>query len=231
MKGFVFDLDNTLFDRYGTLTEIITCHYDAIKKYINPGYDLPRAVNHALHTEKLFVQESAWRGVYDHLLAEHFFNADCTPSWDQFRNFVLRNFHRFAVPFPFVRPLLEKIRSKGYAVALLTNGGISLQNDKLRLIGLEDAFDLIVCASPKEGDGDFPIQKPDPAPFLYTAEKLGIEPKELYYVGDNPINDVQGAQAAGYVPVWIRAQSPWSRPNADLPELCYDDVRGLEELL
>lgn len=231
MKGFVFDLDNTLFDRYGTLTEIITYHYDAIKKYINPGYDLNRAVSHALHTEKLFVQEFAWRGVYDHLLEEHFFNADCTPTWDQFRTFVLGNFHRFAVPFPFARPLLEKIRSKGYIVALLTNGSISLQNDKLRLIGLEDAFDLIVCASPKEGDGDFPIQKPDPAPFLYTAEKLGIEPKELYYVGDNPVNDIRGAQAAGYVPVWIRAQSPWSRPNADLPEFCYDDVRGLEELL
>lgn len=229
MKGFVFDLDNTLFDRYGTLTEIITYHYDAIKKYINPGYDLSRAVSHALHVEKVFVQQFSWRGVYDHLLEEHFFNADCTPTWEQFSEFLLGNFPRFAVPFPFAKPLLEKIRSKGYIVALLTNGSISMQNAKMKLLGLEDAFDLVVCASLK--DGDIPIQKPDPAPFLFTAEKLGVAPKDLYYVGDNPINDIQGAQAAGYVPVWIRSQSPWNRSNADLPLLCYDDVRGLEELL
>lgn len=231
MKGFVFDLDNTLFDRYATLTEIMTRHYEAIKDYINPGYDLPRALNHALHTEKLFVQEFAWPGVYEHLVAEHFFNADKTPTWEQFREFVLGNFAKIAVPFSFAKPILDKIRAKGYKVALLTNGTISLQQDKLRLIGLQESFDLIVCAARREGDTDFPIQKPDPAPFLYTAEKLGIAPEELYYVGDNPINDILGAQAAGYVPVWIRAESPWCRPNDQMPALCYDDVRGLEELL
>lgn len=231
MKGFVFDLDNTLFDRYGTLTEIMTRNYDKIKEYINPGYDLPRAIAHALHTEKLFVQEFAWRGVYEHLVEEHFFNQENTPAWEQFKDFVMGNFAKIAVAFPYAKPLLEKIRSKGYKVALLTNGTISLQQDKLRLIGLQESFDLIVCASLKEGDTDFPIQKPDPAPFLYTAEKLGIAPEELYYVGDNPVNDILGAQAAGYVPVWIRAQSPWTRSNDQMPALCYDDVRGLEELL
>ncbi len=231
MKGFVFDLDNTLFDRYATITEIITKNYDAIKKYINPSYDLPRALDHAIHTERLFVQEFAWRGVYDHLVEEHFFNADCTPTWEQFREFVMKNFYLTAVPFPFAKPLLEKIRQKGYVVALLTNGSISMQRAKMQLVGLEDSFDLVVCASEEEGDSDILIQKPDPAPFLFTAEKLGIAPEELYYVGDNPINDIQGAQAAGYVPVWIRAYSPWSRPNDQMPALCYDDVRGLEELL
>lgn len=229
MRGFVFDLDNTLFDRYATMTEIMTRHYETIKEYINPGYDLRRAIDHALHTEKLYVQEYAWRGVYDHLAAEHFFNADNTPDWEQFKDFVLGNFAKIAVPFPYAKPLLQKIRDRGYKVALLTNGSIALQQSKLRLIGLENSFDLIVCASPKEGD--ISVQKPDPAPFLYTAEKLGIAPKDLYYVGDNPINDILGAQRVGYVPVWIRAESPWSRPNEEMPALCYDDVRGLEELL
>ncbi len=231
MKGFVFDLDNTLFDRYATLTEIITQNYDCIKKYINPGYDLPRAIAHALHTEKLFVQEFAWSGVYRHLLEEHFFNEENIPTWDQFKDFVMKNFRETAVAFHFAKPLLKKIRAKGYKVGLLTNGSVSLQWAKLRKIWLEDCFDVVVCASPKEGDSDYPIGKPDPAPFLYMAEKMGIAPEELYYVGDNPINDILGAQAAGYVPIWIRAQSPWCRPNDQMPKLCYDDVRGLEELL
>ena len=231
MKGFVFDLDNTLFDRYATLTEIITRRYEEIREYINPSYDLRRTLNHALHTEKLYVQEYAWRGVYDHLAAEHFFNADHTPDWEQFKDFVLGNFAKIAVPFPYAKPLLQKLRDRGYKVALLTNGSISLQQSKLRLIGLENSFDLIVCASNEEGDSDYPIMKPDPSPFLYVAERLGLAPEELYYVGDNPINDILGAQAAGYVPVWIRAESPWSRPNDQMPALCYDDVCGLEELI
>ena len=72
MKGFVFDLDNTLFDRYGTLTKIMTERFDEIRGYLNPAYDLSRALDHALHTERVFVLEFAWKGVYEHLVEEHF---------------------------------------------------------------------------------------------------------------------------------------------------------------
>lgn len=75
----------------------MTERYEEIKEYINPGYDLRCAINHLLHTEKLFVQEYAWPGVYKHLPEEHFFNADKTPTEEQFRYFVRGSFIMWAI--------------------------------------------------------------------------------------------------------------------------------------
>ena len=45
--------------------------------------------------------------------------------------------------------------------------------------------------------------KPDPRPFHEGCRLLGTEVNETLYVGDNPINDVQGALEAGLQAVLI----------------------------
>lgn len=42
------------------------------------------------------------------------------------------------------------------------------------------------------------VRKPDPAIYLLAARVIGVEPARCAYVGDNPIRDVEGAQAAGF---------------------------------
>ena len=41
------------------------------------------------------------------------------------------------------------------------------------------------------------VHKPDPRLFEITAERLGVKPQECIYVGDHPVNDIQGALSAG----------------------------------
>ena len=58
--------------------------------------------------------------------------------------------------------------------------------------GLTDYFKDVVLSS-KVG-----IRKPNPEIYLEAARRIGADPAECVYVGDNPIRDIEGAQAAGF---------------------------------
>ena len=202
MKGFLFDLDNTLYDRYATLRVICESDTQRLLPWLNPGYTLERAIEHLLHTEPLYIPHG-WKPVYRQLVAEHFFNADNTPSWEEFAAFIVEGMARVAVPFPFTVPVLKELKKQGYLVGLLTNNtGWQRQYIKVDLLGIRDLFDIIVVS------GEY-------------AEKM---------CGD-PINDVTGARNAGMVPVWIRARSPWILSNEEMPELSFDTVEGCLTLI
>jgi len=42
------------------------------------------------------------------------------------------------------------------------------------------------------------IRKPDPTIYTLAARVIGVEPAKCAYLGDNPIRDVEGTQAAGF---------------------------------
>lgn len=236
MKGFVFDLDNTLYDRYGTIRKFMTQGYARIKPYINPAYDLEKAVDHVIHTEPLYI-DGGWEAVYAALVREHFFNSENTPSFEKMRDFAKEGFTNISVPFDGIPEFLRELKSRGYAVALLTNASdCEYQRSKLRNLGLIDCFDKIVIsgafAEMMCGDmSNREYEKPDPRIFLHTANELGLEPSELYYVGDSSVNDVMGAYGSGFTPIWVRSRSPWTLENKYLPELCVDkatDILNIE---
>jgi FMN phosphatase YigB (HAD superfamily) len=54
--------------------------------------------------------------------------------------------------------------------------------------------------------------KPDPKIFSIALENLGLKPWEMVYVGDSP-EDVQGALAAGSIPILIRRNLSEDQPD------------------
>ncbi|HEY2208241.1 MAG TPA: HAD-IA family hydrolase [Gaiellaceae bacterium] len=70
--------------------------------------------------------------------------------------------------------------------------------------------------------------KPDPAPLLLAAERLGADPAETAYVGDSPF-DVRAAKAAGMFAVavtWGRIHER-ERLEADEPDAIVDTAGEL----
>ena len=230
MKGIVFDLDNTLYDRYGTISEFLTQGWDRAKKYINPAYTLEMAIDHVLHTESVYVHNGDWTGVYEALVKENFFNSDNVPEYKKVSNFAARGFETIGVNFPGIHEFLDELKNRGYKLAILTNAAdVVYQNKKLGTLNIRHHFDEIVISgeyaemmtgNPKHED----YRKPNANIFLYTAQKLGIDPSELYYVGDSPRCDIMGAINGGYTPIWVRSRSPWSVDNKYYPELVVDNV-------
>lgn len=83
------------------------------------------------------------------------------------------------------------------------------------------------------------VGKPAPAGFLAAAARLGVEPDEMYMVGDDLNNDVLAAQVVGMAGVLVRTgkfqQGTLDRWAADefamQPNHVIDSVADLPELL
>lgn len=67
--------------------------------------------------------------------------------------------------------------------------------------------------------------KPDPEIFRRTAARLGVACQSCMYVGDHPVNDIQGARNADMRPVYINAYGRDVHPEN------VTEIRSLTELL
>ena len=74
----------------------------------------------------------------------------------------------------------------------LTNGAADLQQ-----IGLDQHFSVSLAAH------QIGCAKPDPVVFHHACEALGLPPSQVAYVGDDLRLDVEGAQKAGLIGIWI----------------------------
>jgi putative hydrolase of the HAD superfamily len=118
-----------------------------------------------------------------------------------------------------VQPALARLRSR-FRLATLSNG-----NADLARIGLHEHFAVSLSAR------DVGAGKPDPRGFLAVAVRLGVEPGEIAYVGDDPRIDVAGARAAGLRTVWInRAKRPWPM-DVRAADLEVHDIEQLAQAL
>jgi putative hydrolase of the HAD superfamily len=93
-------------------------------------------------------------------------------------------------PFPDAAPALARLGDRGLTRVCVSNWDIAL-GEVLERCGLAEALDGVV-ASAAVG-----ARKPDPAIFAAALELAGCEPGEALHVGDTPVEDVDGAVAAG----------------------------------
>ncbi|GAA4364686.1 HAD family hydrolase [Paeniglutamicibacter cryotolerans] len=103
-------------------------------------------------------------------------------------------------PFDDVHACLDELDALGIPYGAVSNNVEEYQRGKLKAAGLERITVLV-------GSDTAGAPKPDPRPFLAGAALLGTAPSETLYVGDNPINDVQGAKAAG-LPALLLERDP-----------------------
>ncbi len=194
IKAVVFDLDHTLFDRHGTLRAVTP----ALRRRFptNPALTDDRIADLWCYADDRYVYDG-WSYILEYLTQNGVFTEPV--DYADYRTFVFENFARTAVPYPFALPMLNTLKARGLKVGLITNGQHALQYKKLDMTGLRYVFDEIIVS------GDVMVDKPDPEIFLMMCEKLGVEPGETVYVGDNPVCDVEGARKAGLKTIWIRS--------------------------
>lgn len=221
IKGVVFDLDHTLFDRYATITEISPFLYEKYKDYLAPGLQIEDVAVAQIYSDKEF-NAFGFSRVCEYLNKSGFFR---TPmSAQEYTEIILEAFTQAAVPYPFTYTVLEEIKKAGYKLGLISNGSHNVQYAKLKLLGIENNFDeIIIC-------GDFNTKKPDTMPFHIMAEKLGVPPENLLYVGDHPVNDVDASRRAGYIPVWVKTYE-WQFEDVLRCDYEIDTVADLFEVL
>ncbi|SES49499.1 putative hydrolase of the HAD superfamily [Streptomyces sp. yr375] len=131
--------------------------------------------------------------------------------------------------FPDVLPALD-VLAASHRHAVLSNSTIHVQDHKLRVLGVHDRFEAILCAA------ELGVSKPEAGAFLAACEALSLPPDQVAYVGDHPEIDGRGAADAGLLSVWIdryggtaTVEAPAGRHRiatlAELPALLGADTR------
>jgi 2-phosphoglycolate phosphatase len=95
--------------------------------------------------------------------------------------------------FDGITELLDGIRAAGMDWGIVTNKPARFTDPLVPQIGLAHAACII------SGDTT-PHAKPHPAPLLEAAHRLGLEPGQCWYVGDD-LRDIEAGRAAGMVTV------------------------------
>ncbi|MBR2411822.1 MAG: HAD family hydrolase [Clostridia bacterium] len=198
IKAVVFDLDHTLFDRNGTLKSLVI----ALRKefQVNEKMTDEEIAAEWCYADRTFVY-SGWEYIFGYLKEKGVLLG--SPDFQDYCEFLYKYFELISVPFPETVPMLEKLRGLGYKTGLITNGNHKLQYAKIRNLELSGHFDEIIVT------GDYGIHKPDREIFDIMREKLGFSADEIVYVGDNPVNDIEGARNAGWHTIWMKSTGFW----------------------
>jgi putative hydrolase of the HAD superfamily len=120
------------------------------------------------------------------------------------------------------RSVIEAL-SKKFILGLVSDSQEPYLIPELRQASLDVFFKTVVMSS------CYGYRKPDPRLMLTALKQLGVEPGEAIYVGDSWMRDVEGAQAAGIHPVWVRREKRVIEPPPH--DFSVDTIRDLTDLL
>jgi len=120
-------------------------------------------------------------------------------------------------PFPEVPGVLDALRERGHALAVVSNWDVSLR-EVLASTGLASRLDAVVISA------EIGAAKPDPGPFRAALDALGASAADAVHAGDSPEEDVAGARAAGVRPVLVSRDGAAPPPGVEA-------IAGLDGLL
>ena len=217
IKAVLFDFDETLQDRTAAFDKYADAFMDEFLPQISKE-EKQKRINDMVKTGNGgYVVRTKW---YQQLI--DMWQWKNAPSAQMLAEHYDTKFGTFNVIFKETVPLLKELRAKGIKTGVITNGPSVLQHTKLDNSGLLPYCDIVVVS------GDINIHKPDAAIFIYTADKLGLKAEECLYVGDHPVNDIEGALGAGMKAVrmnWGWFKDKDLRSDVPVVDTIYDVIK------
>lgn len=107
-----------------------------------------------------------------------------------YRTYNLENHDRMVRAFPAIPDVVRAIRARGIRIGVVTSKNRDGTRRGLRLVGLEESVEVLVCAD------DVTRAKPDPEPVSRAVALLEADPATTIFVGDS-IHDLQSGRGAG----------------------------------
>ncbi len=195
IKAVLFDLDETLLDRTLSLERFLPHHLERIA--LEPAQT-------AGYLKRFHELDAKGYGPKDLMFATLVAEFDLKQTGPELHRNFTHEAAKGSVLYPDALPTLLELRKRGFALGIITNGTVAMQQGKLHACNLEPMVDFSLI-SEREG-----IKKPDPRIFNTALERLGLQAKQVLFVGDHPINDIAGAAKVGMHTAWLRQGRKWS---------------------
>ncbi len=122
--------------------------------------------------------------------------------------------------FPDSIPILERLKALDVPLGIVSNYGMHLLN-LLPKLGIFDYFEFIIVSA------IVGITKPHPKIFQIAIEEAGVPADQILYIGDNVVDDVEGANNVGIDAVLINR--PGREPST--APLMVDTLLEIEALV
>ncbi|MEV6998314.1 HAD family hydrolase [Streptomyces sp. NPDC093982] len=211
IRAVVWDVDDTIFDYTAADRAGMRAHL--LAEGLLDGYD---TVEHALVrwrqvTDQQWARFSAGEATFEGQRRDRvrvFLGKELTDAEAEawFRRYITHYEAAWAL-FPDVLPVLDALATS-HRHAVLSNSSLVVQDRKLRVLGVHDRFEAILCAA------QLGISKPEAGAFHAACTALELAPHQVAYVGDHPEIDGRGAADAGLLSVWINRDGVYTSDDA-----------------
>jgi putative hydrolase of the HAD superfamily len=126
--------------------------------------------------------------------------------------------------FPEARGVLDALRVRGVPLALVTNGDVVMQREKIERHDLARYFGEAILI-----EGEFGCGKPEERVYREALRRLGVTPEGVWMVGDHLEWDVLAPQRLGMTGIWLDRDGVGLPADADArPQRI---IRTLSELI
>ena len=220
VDGLVFDLDNTLLDRYSAFLGVAESFY---QEHLRPTTSVRR--------EEAVAMMVLWdgdgynerEGMLRRWLSEW---PDVGLDKESLRTWYRAEMERQVRPDEEVNGFLARLNERQVPWGIVTNGSPS-QHGKCRAAGLDKLAGFIIVSE------EAGYRKPDPRIFRDALEATGLaNPEQVMFVGDNPLADIDGAKRFGMKAAWVRRSRsyPVDLEPPDYVIDCVIEVRDIVDL-
>lgn len=204
IRAVIFDMDETLLDRQGSLRRFAAAQHIRHK-------DALAELSVAAFVERFITLDNngaLWKDeVYRRILDENRITAIAPQTLlDEY----IADFCNHCQGFPGLAEMVADLTADGRRLGIITNGTFPFQLRNFRALGVAERFDAVLV-SEQEG-----MRKPDPEIFYRALTRLGVTAEEAVFVGDNPEADIRGAQGVGMRTIY--------RPNRFWPKCDFADA-------
>ena len=218
-RALLFDLDETLLDRTKALPNFVQQQYR-------------RFYPHMAHVDvedfcQRFVELDAHGAIWKDQVCQQLINEFSIVGIDSdvLLDDYVAHFSNACVGFPYLHEMLYALKTRGYALGIVTNGRSPFQEQNVAALGIDHYFDAMLVSAAVG------VRKPETEIFMRAVQCLGVQAEETIFVGDNPQADIAGAQKCGMKTIWFAPRAWEECTFAD--RVCYglDEIFDLAESL
>ncbi len=221
-ENYILDLDNTLYDykvpHNIAIKRVLSNFSDEFGIGIDKSEKIFRAARKKTQEQLVNTAASHNRLLYFQKMLE-LNNINSLDYAMKYYDIYWDTFLENMKLFEDARLFLEKIKTSGCGVCILTDLTAHIQYRKIQKLGLSRFVDFMVTSE------EVGVEKPNPKMFKIALYKLNCDPKQTIMIGDNWEKDIIGASAVGLKAIWMNHD----KDSRELPDGVIE-VENFEEI-
>jgi putative hydrolase of the HAD superfamily len=221
IKALLFDLDFTLYDQ----GQFMRGAFHDISEFLKQNYGVGKQRSYRKLINIWHEKKSGYSRLFDDLIDELGLQDEKGLVEKLVDIFHAHKPERLRL-YPDVSRCLPELKQK-YMLGLITDGHKDMQWTKIKILNIEELFDVIICTHEYGRE----YYKPSPKAFEIALKKMDINPWDAVYIGDSPKRDILPAKTLGMRVIRVLRGEYKDRTGKIEPDFYISNFRIIEKIL